>query len=218
MSVERSQAALAQLAASVKLHPEAEASIVTVLNGLAGRLDAAVAKVITDHPALTPEKLKELTAQAAVDRVVLDHPGWTRDQAVAFLAGASPALTWSDLAPVQFEIAALRAQAEELATAIVHADTTHAYDQVANHLKIVSQQLDLKFEDVKKTVHGQLDLVRKQLDASLKATADLAVKRDADKAEIIKAANQAAEVSKAYLAKESANQAAAAKAEKAASK
>ena len=60
--------ALAELQAEVTANTQVDASATTLINGIADRIDAAVAKALEDNPGITPEQLQAITDAAAAMR------------------------------------------------------------------------------------------------------------------------------------------------------
>lgn len=60
-----SDAALAALATQVKANTDAEAAAVTVMNGFADRVNAAVAKALADNPGISADQLQAITDETA---------------------------------------------------------------------------------------------------------------------------------------------------------
>ena len=64
--------ALADLAAQAAINTSAEDSAVAVLNGIASRIDAAVAKAIADNPGVTAAQLQGITDETAAMKTSAD--------------------------------------------------------------------------------------------------------------------------------------------------
>lgn len=60
-----SDKALDDLATQVKSNTDAEGAAVVVINGIAARVDAAVAKAIADNPGVTAAQLQGITDETA---------------------------------------------------------------------------------------------------------------------------------------------------------
>lgn len=70
-----SEQAFADLATQVKTSTDAEAAAITVLNGVAARIDAAVAKAIADNPGITAAQLQGITDVTASLKASSDSLG-----------------------------------------------------------------------------------------------------------------------------------------------